>query len=70
MSCCIFNKRIVQGFSFVGSSQNIRFSDIPGFICTMSITSSKIYNFELYKVSYVLCVVNLLLLIKRPVSKV
>jgi hypothetical protein len=44
--------------------------DIPGFICTMSIKSSKIHIFKLYKVSDILCVVNLLLLIKRPVSKV
>lgn len=61
---------LFKGFFFIGISEHKILRDIPDFICTISIKSSKIRIFELYKVSYIFCVFNLLSLIKRHVSKV
>lgn len=61
--CCIFNKRIVKRFSFIGSSQNKILRDIPTFVCTVpiNIKLSKIHVLESYTVGYILYVGNLLL---------
>jgi hypothetical protein len=49
---------LVKGFFRWKLAEHTVLREIPGFICTVSIKSSKIHIFELYKVNYILCVVN------------